>query len=665
MQRELFDLEGRPIVDAVLGGANGTILVYGQTGTGKTHTIFGSEGSNDGLCFRCVDALLDAVKGHCEEKALSMQVVEVYMERVTDMISQQDIKLFNGVPVQAAEAPLSSPADARTVLNKALKDRHVNATNMNERSSRSHVVVIIKLSSKDDADCFSSCNLVVVDLAGSECVGKTGAKGMVALEAGNINKSLSALKNCIDRLAQLSAVDPSQRPRIGFRDSKLTEMLQDSFGGTARTTLISCISTNLRDIDETRTTIEYTVKANKIRNTASTSKYRALEAENAKLKLQLALRADKDGVILHTKEQWENIEEQLGEKDYYKGVCAELEVEMRGLKSRQTIEASVVDSLKASIEEERAANVKLTDDFAMQVAALQNQLTETTALCEKALQCVVAEHREAVQKEVARTTHLQRRVTDDAAIEAVFVKATEETIAAMKQSAEHVAAKFAAKAEEYNREREAWEKKSRSDGGLRAFLVAAAAAVERGDQAIPVPSALPTLPPPQCPTLDTAYLGALVPHSSAFVGIKQSLSRFLCETVAVDETPTDAQDSVATTAQLFVKQIQGCNRAGVDALTTLSSNRCSTTSFAAASLASRSLVPPPRETIVAGPKSSGCLLPAAPKPSASMNASAEKTTASKATTGTAAKRNRSVTPQNEVAVKPVVPRTGSASRAAN
>lgn len=46
--RELFERVARPIVDDTLDGVNGSIFAYGQTSTGKTFTMQGTQ-SNPGL----------------------------------------------------------------------------------------------------------------------------------------------------------------------------------------------------------------------------------------------------------------------------------------------------------------------------------------------------------------------------------------------------------------------------------------------------------------------------------------------------------------------------------------------------------------------------------------------------------------------------------------
>ncbi|MBA0789520.1 hypothetical protein Gotri_025380, partial [Gossypium trilobum] len=90
--------------------------------------------------------------------------------------------------------------------------------------------------------------LVLVDLAGSELVQKSGSEGHMLEEAKSINLSLSALGKCINALAENSA-------HVPIRDSKLTRLLRDSFGGTAKTSLIVTIGPSPRHRGETASTI--------------------------------------------------------------------------------------------------------------------------------------------------------------------------------------------------------------------------------------------------------------------------------------------------------------------------------------------------------------------------------------------------------------------------
>jgi kinesin family protein C2/C3 len=65
----------------------------------------------------------------------------------------------------------------------------------------------------------SESKLWLIDLAGSERVGKTNASGDRLKEAQHINRSLSSLADCIAALCQGAA-------HVPFRNSKLTHVLQ-------------------------------------------------------------------------------------------------------------------------------------------------------------------------------------------------------------------------------------------------------------------------------------------------------------------------------------------------------------------------------------------------------------------------------------------------------
>lgn len=103
--------------------------------------------------------------------------------------------------------------------------------------------------SEDDPALVSLLNLV--DLAGSERAEQTGATGERLKEAGNINKSLLTLSIVINKLAE----DSDSRGHIGYRDSKLTRLLQNSLGGNSMTVMICAITPAA--LEETNNTLGY------------------------------------------------------------------------------------------------------------------------------------------------------------------------------------------------------------------------------------------------------------------------------------------------------------------------------------------------------------------------------------------------------------------------
>lgn len=106
-------------------------------------------------------------------------------------------------------------------MDTAKKTRAIATTNMNERSSRSHMLFILTISQNNIDDLSAKTGkLYLVDLAGSEKVGKTGAEGKILDEAKKINISLTALGKVINALTD------GKSTHVPYRDSKLTRVLQ-------------------------------------------------------------------------------------------------------------------------------------------------------------------------------------------------------------------------------------------------------------------------------------------------------------------------------------------------------------------------------------------------------------------------------------------------------
>lgn len=80
---------------------------------------------------------------------------------------------------------------------------------MNETSSRSHAILIIKIEQLDLASgAKKKSKIHLVDLAGSENVRSTGAEGNRLKEGASINQSLSCLGNVINALTTKQSYVP-------------------------------------------------------------------------------------------------------------------------------------------------------------------------------------------------------------------------------------------------------------------------------------------------------------------------------------------------------------------------------------------------------------------------------------------------------------------------
>ncbi|XP_060888987.1 kinesin heavy chain-like [Labrus mixtus] len=274
-QEQVYDQCAKQIVKDVLGGYNGTIFAYGQTSSGKTHTMEGKlhDPQLMGIIPRIAHDIFDHIYSMDENLEFHIKVsyFEIYLDKIRDLLDVSKTNLSvhedkNRVPYVkgCTERFVSSPEEVMDVIDEGKSNRHVAVTNMNEHSSRSHSIFLINIKQENmETEKKLSGKLYLVDLAGSEKVSKTGAEGAVLDEAKNINKSLSALGNVISALAE------GTKTHVPYRDSKMTRILQDSLGGNCRTTIIICCSPSVYNEAETKSTLMFGQRAKTIKNTVS------------------------------------------------------------------------------------------------------------------------------------------------------------------------------------------------------------------------------------------------------------------------------------------------------------------------------------------------------------------------------------------------------------
>ncbi|XP_019445077.1 PREDICTED: kinesin-like protein KIN-UA [Lupinus angustifolius] len=288
-QKRVYEVVARPVVESVLDGYNGTIMAYGQTGTGKTYTV-GCLGEEDtaarGITVRAMEDIFANVS--FETDSVSVSYLQLYMETIQDLLEPTNDKIAivedpKTGDVSLPGATLVEIRDQQSfiqLLRLGEAQRFAANTKLNTESSRSHAILMVhvKRSIKGRDAALSTENgnhqdmvkslkpsvvrkgkLVVVDLAGSERINKSGCEGHTLEETKFINLSLSALGKCINALAENSV-------HVPFRDSKLTRLLRDSFGGTARTSLVITIGPSPRHRGETASTIMFGQRAMKVEN---------------------------------------------------------------------------------------------------------------------------------------------------------------------------------------------------------------------------------------------------------------------------------------------------------------------------------------------------------------------------------------------------------------
>uniref|UniRef100_A0A8C9WJ59 Kinesin-like protein n=1 Tax=Scleropages formosus TaxID=113540 RepID=A0A8C9WJ59_SCLFO len=273
-QEQVYNACAQKIVKDVLEGYNGTIFAYGQTSSGKTHTMEGNlhDSENMGIIPRIIQDIFNYIYSMDENLEFHIKVsyFEIYLDKIRDLLDVSKTNLSvhedkNRVPYVkgCTERFVCSPEEVMDTIDEGKANRHVAVTNMNEHSSRSHSIFLINVKQENtQTEQKLSGKLYLVDLAGSEKVSKTGAEGAVLDEAKNINKSLSSLGNVISALAEGSTYVP-------YRDSKMTRILQDSLGGNCRTTIVICCSPSSFNEAESKSTLMFGQRAKTIKNTVS------------------------------------------------------------------------------------------------------------------------------------------------------------------------------------------------------------------------------------------------------------------------------------------------------------------------------------------------------------------------------------------------------------
>lgn len=301
-QQDVYKLALRPIVKDCIQGYHGTCFVYGQTSSGKTYTMFGSE-DKLGITHLALNEIFDAVQQYEQEDLIAkvfLSFYQIYTENIYDLLAstgQQKgpvpLNLRNegeaSFQVEGLQQVYVKTRDmAFQVISQGLQQRVVHSNTHNIRSSRSHAILQVHLdfeervenSNGQDRKASSSSStynrngnlvekkylvrrrtLTLVDLAGSERVVsyRQSAKQQL-LEAGMINKSLAALGNCIHALSNREQQsDPTLH--VPYRDCKLTCVLAEALGGNCKTCIITTISPCLYNYEETLSTLKFASRA--------------------------------------------------------------------------------------------------------------------------------------------------------------------------------------------------------------------------------------------------------------------------------------------------------------------------------------------------------------------------------------------------------------------
>ncbi|CAN7113423.1 unnamed protein product [Brassica rapa subsp. narinosa] len=274
--KQIFDRDVNPLIPDIFRGFNATVLAYGATGSGKTFTMQGTD-DLPGLMPLAMSTILSM----CEDTASRAEVsyYEVYMDRCWDLleVKSSEVVVWDDKDGQVrlkglSSIPVNSMSEFHEVYSCGLQRRKVAHTCFNDVSSRSHGVLVISVFSEGGV----TGKINLIDLAGKISQGVN----IRLQESAKINQSLFALSNAVYALIK-------NLPRVPYRESKLTRILQDSLGGTSRALMVACL--NPGEYQESLRTVSLAARSRHITNIISLNP--KVETPKVKIDMEAKLQA--------------------------------------------------------------------------------------------------------------------------------------------------------------------------------------------------------------------------------------------------------------------------------------------------------------------------------------------------------------------------------------
>eukprot|EP01079_Euglenida_sp_SAG-EU17-18_P011826 gene11826-2155_t len=278
-QEEVFHKVAVPAIENIFLGFNGCVLAYGQTGTGKTHTMVRSTTGEKGIIPRAVDYIFDRIDSTAEmDCAVNLSYVQIYRDRVQDLLNPSTLDALHSLEINRDDhknvmvipgltvREVTGLKQFQSYYEQGNAHRVISATRMNATSSRGHTVLIITVRQTPKVDNGTigtrEGKMFFVDLAGwppppppppppprfrhagrpvqparYERFKLTDVDSEIMRdEAKTINASLLSLGTVVQALSNTTS-------HIPYRNSKLTRLLQDCIGGTSKTSIILTIGT--------------------------------------------------------------------------------------------------------------------------------------------------------------------------------------------------------------------------------------------------------------------------------------------------------------------------------------------------------------------------------------------------------------------------------------
>lgn len=358
-QEDVFQ-DVKPILRSALDGHNVCILAYGQTGTGKTYTMEGTDGKL-GIVPRAIQELFShASDDSSSTYSFSISMLEVYLGSLRDLLAPRQPLLrptecstacnlsilaskSGTVEVEGlTDVPILDLKKANQWYCRGRRARSTSWTNVNDVSSRSHCLTRIIIRRHGATEEVSK--LWLIDLGGSERLLKTGASGLTMDEGKAINLSLSALGDVIAALRR-------KRSHVPYRNSKLTQILSDSLGNGSKVLMVVHISPSEEDVGETVCSLSFARRARSIESTREIPEDLKMLKQKRLTELEKEI-CGAEEKLKYLNEQIRKAEISLEEKKLGSSVCQTLSDEKGS--PRSTLVAGHIDATESPQATEKA-----------------------------------------------------------------------------------------------------------------------------------------------------------------------------------------------------------------------------------------------------------------------------------------------------------------------
>ncbi|KAJ3022065.1 Kinesin- protein 11 [Thoreauomyces humboldtii] len=431
-QSTAYTVAVKDIVEAAAMGFSGTVFAYGNTGSGKTHSILGDAASLEELSRQgpsqvpiqlptgagilprmCVKLFESIAQLNC---VVRLSYLEIYNEELKDLLAPSGAPVGNLRIRSGEDGPevsglvtldFEDPYEMIKAICKCAERRKTAETQLNAASSRSHTICVLAVKERCRNEFgvegfFQRGKLSIVDLAGSENIGKSGVTLQGQKEAGTINQSLLALGRVITALNEGSS-------HIPYRDSNLTRLLQESIGGSTRTIMIANIGPGVASVGETLNTLTYASGVRKIQNKPIVNTefvknvLNQKEAEVASLKTRLEsvkrivesqrLRASSEPSPESMEQLWALLHQHSQKVDAEITCFEQKTIDMRATFDQSCVEmqeffaakaAAIADSMREAMDAKLEEQRKVFESYAgVDTEGMRKMTDEMRQLCEK------------------------------------------------------------------------------------------------------------------------------------------------------------------------------------------------------------------------------------------------------------------------------------------